>query len=151
MIKLLDQNHFDSSEKIYHVFQRSYAVEAAILRCNDFPPLKRSIHDLMCSQTSFYGYFDQSKLQAVMELEEAKGHVHIRSLTVDPDFFRQGIGFALLAFVEKKFPLEKITVETGNENQPAVDFYLKFGFVKNYVWMTDIGIEKVAFTLQRKQ
>ena len=83
-------------------------------------------------------------------MEEGPDHIHIRSLTVDPAFFRRGIGFKLLRFVDENFPARKITVETGNENYPAVDFYLNFGFKKNKVWMTDFGIEKVSFSLQKK-
>jgi len=150
MIKILDNCLHHTSKKIYHIFQKSYAVEAAILKCDDFPPLNRSVDDIQRSKSEFYGYFKQSDLVAVMELEMAKNHIHIRSLTVDPEFFRQGIGFKLLGFVEAKYGNRKITVETGNENLPAVDFYLSFGFKKNKVWMTEVGIEKISFTLTRK-
>lgn len=151
MIAPIDHNQLLISSKIYAVFQRSYAVEAAILECDDFPPLKRTIAAIQDSNTQFYGYYDQSELKAVMELEEAEDHVHIRSLTVDPPFFRQGIGFKLLGFVTQKFRKQRITVETGNENQPAVDFYIKFGFKKDRVWMTAFGIEKASFTLQKSR
>jgi ribosomal protein S18 acetylase RimI-like enzyme len=150
MIKALDQSHYVTSEKIYHIFQISYAVEAALLKCDDFPPLNRSVSAIQNSTSTFYGYFDNSNLAAVMELEEGPDHIHIRSLTVDPEFFRRGIGFKLLRFIDENFPVRKITVETGNENYPAVDFYLNFGFKKNKVWMTDFGIEKVSFSLQKK-
>ncbi len=149
MIKALDQGLYATSEKIYTIFQKSYAVEAALLKCDDFPPLNRSVSAIQNSTSTFYGYFDNSNLAAVMELEAGPDHIHIRSLTVDPAFFRRGIGFKLLRFVDENFPVTKITVETGNENYPAVDFYLNFGFKKNKVWMTDFGIEKVSFSLQK--
>jgi len=149
MIKPLDQSHYATSEKVYHIFQISYAVEAALLKCDNFPPLNRSVSAIQNSTTTFYGYFDDSRLAAVMELEAGQDHIHIRSLTVDPEFFRRGIGFKLLHFVDENFPVAKITVETGNENHPAVDFYLNFGFKKTKVWMTEFGIEKVSFSLQK--
>lgn len=151
MITSLEHHQPELSSKIYHIFQRSYAVEAAILNCDDFPPLKRTMNAIQESSTQFYGYYDQSELKAVMELEEAENHVHIRSLTVDPAFFRKGIGFKLLGFVKQTFTTQRITVETGNENQPAVDFYIKFGFKKDRVWMTAFGIEKASFTLQKSR
>lgn len=149
MITPLDHHLPELGSKIHEIFQRSYAVEAALLKCDDFPPLKRTALAIQQSNTHFYGFYKKSELVAVMELEEAKNHVHIRSLTVDPLFFRKGIGFKLLHFVAEKFETERITVETGNDNHPAVDFYLKFGFEKDRVWMTEFGIEKVSFTLKR--
>lgn len=151
MITPLDHQHPEISSKIYQIFQRSYAVEAALLQCHDFPPLKRTIIDIQQSKTHFYGYFDQTEMKACMELEVSKEHIHIRSLTVDPVFFRQGIGFKLLGFVADTFQTQRITVETGNANQPAVDFYLTFGFDKDRVWMTEFDIEKVSFTLLRSR
>ena len=70
MIKALDQSHYVTSEKIYHIFQISYAVEAALLKCDDFPPLNRSASAIQKSTSTFYGYFDNSNLAAVMDLEE---------------------------------------------------------------------------------
>lgn len=150
MIKPLDQKQIDISEKIYAIFQVSYAVEAALLKCEDFPPLNRSIEAIQLSQSIFYGYFINHSLAAVMELEEKPNHVHVRSLTVDPKYFRQGIGFKLLQYVKDHFDADMITVETGHDNSPAVQFYLNFGFKKNKVWMTEFGIEKISFILKRR-
>ena len=149
MIKPLDQKQIDISEKIYAIFQVSYAVEAALLKCEDFPPLNRSIEAIQLSLSAFYGYFVNHSLAAVMELEEKPNHVHVRSLTVDPKYFRQGIGFKMLQYVLDNFSAELISVETGHDNHPAVQFYLNFGFKKNQVFMTEFGIEKISFILTR--
>lgn len=149
MIKPLDQKQIDISEKIYAIFQVSYAVEAALLKCEDFPPLNRSIEAIQLSLSTFYGYFVNHSLAAVMELEEKPNHVHVRSLTVDPKYFRQGIGFKMLQYVLDNFSAELISVETGHDNHPAVQFYLNFGFKKNQVFMTEFGIEKISFILTR--
>lgn len=149
MIKPLDQTQSDISQKIYEIFQVSYAVEAALLKCDDFPPLSRSIKAIQSSKSAFYGYFVGQAIAAVMELEENPDHVHVRSLTVDPKYFRQGIGFKLLQFVLDNYNADTITVETGHDNHPAVQFYLNFGFNKNKVWMTEFGIEKISFILTR--
>lgn len=148
MIIKIDHRSLEISHKIYSIFQSSYAVEAAILQHHDFPPLKRTAEEIQQSQTIFYGYFLNKELSAVMELEIYKDYIHIRSLTVAPEYFRQGIGFELLRFVRDQLNTGLLTVETGHGNKPAVDFYLNFGFKKNKVWMTDVGIEKISFTLQ---
>ena len=83
-----------------------------------------------------------------MELEIYSNHIHVRSLTVEPNYFRQGIGYGLLQFVIDEFRPRLITVETGHANHPAVNFYLNFGFKKDKVFMTEVGIEKISFSLE---
>ncbi len=148
MIKPLQHSSLEIGTGIYDIFQKSYAVEAALLNSDDFPPLKRSISAIQNSTTSFYGYYNKQQLCAVMELEIYSSHIHVRSLTVDPEYFRQGIGYTLLQFVIDEFSPSLITVETGHGNHPAVNFYLNFGFKKDSVFMTDVGIEKISFTLR---
>lgn len=147
MIRKLDHSLLSSSQIIFKIFQSSYAVEADLLNHPDFPPLKRTIRHIQESKTSFYGFFLNKMIRGVMELELSENHIHIRSLTVDPRFFRNGIGRKLLLFILDEFDASLITVETGHLNTPAIDFYLDFGFKKNKIWMTDVGIEKISFTL----
>ncbi len=149
MIAKIDHSNLKISELIYGIFQKSYAVEALLLRHEDFPPLKRGINEIQQSKTSFYGFYSQEELCAVMELEIYENHIHIRSLTVAPEFFRKGIGYQLLCFVRDEFKMDLLTVETGHDNFPAVNFYLNFGFKKNKIWMTEVGIEKISFTLSK--
>lgn len=149
MIAKLDHRLQSTSQMIYQIFQSSYAVEAQLLNHPDFPPLKRTIHHIQQSKTVFYGFFQHDKLCGVTELELSKNHIHIRSLTVEPQYFRQGIGRNLLKFVVNQFDPVLLTVETGHLNQPAIDFYLDFGFKKNKIWMTDVGIEKISFRLSK--
>jgi len=149
MIKKTDHSSHHKSKMIYEVFQVSYAVEATILKHDNFPPLQRTADQIQQSENVFYGYFLEEEMGAVVELEHYDNHIHIRSLCVIPQYFRQGIGRKLLHFVVDQFEAALITVETGHANQPAVDFYLSFGFNKDKVWMTDVGIEKISFTLTR--
>lgn len=149
MIKRVNHKLLNRAQTIYQIFQSSYAVEAEILNHPDFPPLKRTIKDIQNSQTQFYVYQLVNKTCAVMELEPTKSHIHINSLTVAPEFFRQGIGFKLLNFIRDELQPDSLSVETGHANTPAVNFYLNFGFKKNKVWMTEVGIEKISFTLSK--
>ena len=41
MIKRIYNFNLDNANKIWHIFQKSYAVEANILNADDFPPLKK--------------------------------------------------------------------------------------------------------------
>lgn len=148
MIKLLDHHDQSIARQIYQVFQVSYAVEAVLLGHPDFPPLKRTVQDIMNSPTLFYGYWKENVLVAAMEIKKNKHFTHVQSLTVDPDYFRQGIGYELLDFAQRTHPSELITVETGLGNTPAICFYENFGFIKQKTWMTDVGIEKIAFALK---
>lgn len=145
MIKKIDHSTLKMSKLIFDIFQKSYAVEARLLKHDDFPPLKRTVSDIQHSKTTFYGSFIEDQLCAVMELEIYENHIHIRSLTVAPEFFRKGIGYRLLCFVRDAFQVDLLTVETGHDNFPAVNFYLNFGFKKNNIWMTEVGIEKISF------
>ncbi len=147
MIKLLHQQEPSVAKQIYQTFQVSYTVEAGLLGSDNFPPLKRTVKDIIKSNTSFYGYLKKDVLMAVMEIKTNKNHVHIQSLTVDPTYFRQGIGNSLLNFAIDAFPSEAFTVETGLGNIPAIRLYENFGFIRQKIWMTEVGIEKIAFLL----
>jgi ribosomal protein S18 acetylase RimI-like enzyme len=150
MIRKIAHSSLRTSTKIFQIFQSSYAVEANLLKHTDFPPLKRTISHIQQSKTSFYGFFLHDDLCGVMELELSENHIHIRSLTVAPEFFRKGIGRKLLIYILDEFDANLLTVETGHKNTPAIDFYLNFGFKKNKIWMTDVGIEKISFTLNKQ-
>jgi ribosomal protein S18 acetylase RimI-like enzyme len=105
----------------------------------------------MNSPTIFYGFWKEGVLAAAMEIKSTKGATHIQSLTVVPDYFRQGIGYKLLDFAIQAHPSALITVETGLGNTPAIRFYENFGFVKQKIWMTEVGIEKIAFTIKNNK
>ncbi len=132
--------------KIREVFQASYAVEAKLLKAEkNFPPLKRPLAGYIESDNSFYGYHEGVALAAVIEIKEANESTHIQSLVVDPVFFRKGIASKLLRFLFENFDSEVFTVETGAANNPAIKLYERFGFSLAKKWMTEFGIEKVAF------
>lgn len=149
MIKLLYHQESSVAKQIYQTFQVSYAVEAGLLGSNDFPPLKRTVKNIIDSKTSFYGYLKKDVLMAVMEIQSSRTQIHIQSLTVDPAYFRQGIGNSLLNFAIDSLPSKTYTVETGLGNTPAIRLYENFGFIRQKIWMTEVGIEKIAFSLKK--
>jgi ribosomal protein S18 acetylase RimI-like enzyme len=144
IIKLLNADS-ETSHKIRSVFQVSYAIEADLLKANDFPPLKRSIESFLSSSNTFYGYLKNSELAGVAEIDHTNKAIHIQSLVVNPKFFRQGIASKLIEFVLNSYDSNLFTVETGLENQPATTLYKKFNFKEVKQWDTDHGIRKIRF------
>ena len=96
MIKLLKNQKTEIALKMRAVFQASYAIEAKILQANDFPPLKRTLEEYQNTDTQFYGFWQMNDLAAVIEIRLLESSIHIQSLVVDPDYFRQGIAAQLL-------------------------------------------------------
>ena len=84
-------------------------------------------------------------MAAVTEVKVENDALHIQSLVVDPAFFRRGIASKLINYLFEHFDVTMFTVETGADNGPAIALYERHGFVLIRKWMTDFGIEKVAF------
>ena len=150
MIKKINHKEAVFARQLHTLFQASYAIEARILRAVDFPPLKRKLEGYLESQNVFYGYFVGDTLAAATEIDEGPQSTHIQSLVVHPHYFRQGIGGALVAFVLNHFDSKVYTVETGVENEPATQLYLKMGFREIHQYDTDHGVRKVRFELKIK-
>ncbi|WP_462248064.1 GNAT family N-acetyltransferase [Ekhidna sp.] len=145
MVSKLDHTEREQALEIREVFQASYAVEAELLKAKDFPPLKRDLDSFINAETTFYGFIDENKLAAAMEIKVEETFTHIQSLVVHPSFFRRGIGSKLLEFLFDSHKANLFIVETGADNLPAIKLYELFGFKLVKQWMTDIGIEKVGF------
>lgn len=149
MIKRLQNSDPDVAKQIYIVFQESYQVEAALLGASDFPPLKRPLEDFVTSSTDFYGYIKEGSLAGVVEIESSPSLVDVNSLVVSPQYFRQGVGKALMWYVLESFDPDLFVVETGLENGPATALYKKLGFQEVSQWDTEFGIRKVKFQKAR--
>lgn len=145
MIQKLNNKDLEIARKMQVVFHASYAIEAALLKAEIFPPLQRQIPAYMDTETEFYGFWRDDALAAVIELHFDPTQIHIQSLVVDPNFFRQGIGRKLVQYVFDSFSSEIYMVETGVDNQPAIALYESLGFVQVLEWDTEIGIRKVRF------
>lgn len=145
MIKRLQNKDINISNQIHAVFQVSYAVEAALLKATDFPPLKRKIESYLNTNNIFFGYMKNKELAGVIEIDRNNNSTHIQSLVVSPKFFRQGIARKLIQFVFNSFDSKLFTVETGVDNGPAIKLYRKFDFSEVKQWDTEFGIRKIRF------
>jgi len=145
MIQKLDNKNIEFARKMKAVFHASYTIEAALLQADNFPPLQRQIPAYMDAETEFFGFWENEELAAVVELHLDPKQIHIQSLVVAPNYFRQGIGRKLVQYVLDSFSSELFMVETGSANQPAIALYESFGFEEVLQWDTEHGIRKVRF------
>lgn len=116
------------AEMIHRLYQRSYLKEAELLGIKDFPPLRRSIRNIMDAEANFMTYWKEEKLVGIIETEAEPAKLNISSLAVDPEFFRQGIGESLIRNLISNTTVDIITVNTAAVNIPALQLYQKIGF-----------------------
>ena len=150
MIEKLQNSELKIAKKMQSIFQDSYKIEAKLLSATDFPPLKRPLEDYLKSDTEFFGYEKNGELAGIIEIIHNKNSTHIRSLVVNPLFFRQGIARQLMEFTLNTFDSDLFIVETGLENVPASKLYRKFGFIEVKQWDTNHGVRKIKFELKKK-
>ena len=145
MIQRLDHTKKATAVHIHDIFQKSYAIEAKLLNAVNFPPLQRTQGDFLSCQNTFYGFYMDTQLAAVLEIAFRDSAVHIQSLAVLPHYFRMGIANSLISYLFVTYPSPLFTVETGFDNIPATTLYKKLGFVESKQWDTDHGVRKVSF------
>jgi len=144
MIKKLDNSNQDIAHQIFCVFQRSYKVEAQLIRALEFPPLLRRVEDIKNATTCFYGFSENDCLMAVIEIEVEGKRLDIHSLTVDPNHFKKGIANKLMYYVLDNVEFTDAIVETATANIPAINLYKKHGFVESKRWTPAHGIQKLT-------
>lgn len=144
MIKKIAHSKISNAEKIHELFQVSYSIEAQLIGVKDFPPLRRTLANYKESNTLFFGFWKDDDLAGAVEIDFLENTIHICSLVVDPKYFRQGIAYRLLEFVEDYDDSENISVETGLANLPAITLYKKFGFQEKMQLLTAEGIKKIG-------
>ena len=150
MILQVNNKKIENANSIWLLFQDSYTIEANILNIEKhlFPPLNRSITDISESNTNFYGIYDNEILKCIIEIKDNVNSLHIQSLVVASDYFRQGMASKLISFVLQKNLYKETTVETGLKNIPAVKLYESFGFKKVKEWLTDHNVIKIRLSLK---
>ena len=145
MIEKLRNKDVNISSKIRSVFQVSYAIEAKMLNATDFPPLKRPLESYIESKNAFYGFLLNKEIAGIIEIKSTDQFIHIQSLVVHPDYFRQGVARKLMEYVLESYDSNLFVVETGVDNVPASALYRKLDFIEVKQWDTDHGVRKIKF------
>lgn len=145
VIKTLEHTNQDIAIAIRSIFQVSYTIEAKLLKAINFPPLKRKLDEFINCNNTFYGYYVNETLAAVIEIKQDDKTTHIQSLVVHPYFFRKGFAQKLINFIFETYNSTMFTVETGAANLPACKLYEKTGFTQTKKWMTEHDIIKVHY------
>ncbi|HCT63570.1 MAG TPA: hypothetical protein DIC19_05670 [Erysipelotrichaceae bacterium] len=82
--------------------------------------------------TNAIGYYVNNELAAFVTFKFVLDSIHIGLIGVFEDFQRKGISSELIAYVENKLSgngLTKIRISTNSFNLPALNTYIKNGFV----------------------
>jgi len=119
------------ASRIHAVQIEAYRQEASLLGVRNFPPLNRTVRDVMASSDIFFGAFSGGELLGVISLERrTENQVSISSLTVAPPFQRRGVAKALVSSIAGSTRSQKISVSTGAKNAPALALYKQCGFIE---------------------
>lgn len=141
----------EEARDIHDTLQAGYPVEAELLGAKDFAPLARTVDQIQSACSAFFAIYKKTaydEIDGILELSEREpGHVHIDSLVVRPECFRQGLGTELLRYATGICANQRLTVSTGTKNAPALALYAKHDFSELDRWRTADGIPMV--TLQR--
>jgi ribosomal protein S18 acetylase RimI-like enzyme len=130
MIRLVNIQDNDVAQRVLAVQRPSYHIESTLIEYPNLPPLFETVVDLQNCDEIFVGCWLDEQLAGVLSYEQKGEGIHIDRLVVHPDYFRRGIGRALLKWVETAVspPPAHITVSTAAKNQPAIQLYQTEGY-----------------------
>jgi len=128
------------AERALTIQKRAYRIEADLIGFEGIPQLHESVTDLRASEETFIGYWLDQTLVGMLGYEQADTTLTIARLVVDPDYFRRGVGQALVAFVETIPAIHTWIVSTGAANTPARRFYERLGYTLHQEWTLPQGL-----------
>jgi ribosomal protein S18 acetylase RimI-like enzyme len=149
-IEAVDHAALPTARQLHAVQMRAYAQEAVLLGATFFPPLERTVEDVMTCTEAFVAAFAGDAIVGAISMEpdgEGLG-MNIASLVVEPRFQRQGIGRRLLDAALATHGMGEMTVQTGARNLPALALYEQVGFVAFRHWL--VGSEPLALVKLRR-
>lgn len=128
MIKIINLADDKLAQGVLDIQGLAYRIEADLIGFDGIPALHESINKLKSSSEIFIGYFIDDTLLAVLSYSIDDKTLDIGRLVVHPDYFRRGIGKALVQYVEAIEGISRIIVSTGTGNTPAQTLYERMGF-----------------------
>lgn len=136
--------------RLWHLQQQAYRVEAALIGFSEIPPLLETVEQLQAAKDAFFGLYRGAALAGAIACETHGNALEITRLVVDPNFFRRGIAQKMLSFIAQQYSHYAIMrVSTGSKNEPALRLYLKNGFL--VVRTTSIAPGVCLTHLERKR
>lgn len=134
-------------EQMLRVQKAAYEVEAQLIGTRNIPPLNETLEELaVVHDETFFGFVMDGELMGFVATMEESPHLRISRLVVDPKFFRNGIGKALVLYVQNhRVPGQKLIVSTGAANVPGRNLYEKFGFQLVKTFVVGDGTEIVEY------
>ncbi len=149
MITKLNVDNELVAKDLIKLWNLSYPIEKELIGADYFPPLHRTMDEFLTSNTEFWIYKIGDEHAGCMEIRQTLHYTHIQSMLVHPSHFRNGIASALLDHAFETYASDKFIVETGRDNVPAVQLYLKKGFIKIRDYETKENIIKSRFEYNR--
>ena len=112
------------------VHRASFAVQAEIMGFPELPPLHHTADDIAESGEEIWLLQEGGALAGGMGLEDDGEALMIARLFVAPEWFRRGVGSALVRRAIDAAGGRAMVVGTGWTNAPALALYERFGFVR---------------------
>jgi ribosomal protein S18 acetylase RimI-like enzyme len=129
-VELLDVSDPAIASAVLAVQRLAYRVEADLIGSDAIPPLHETLEELRASGETFLGAEIDRRLAAFVSWKVDDGTLDLHRLAVHPDFFRRGLGRALVRAAQAHAPAPRVIVQTGSANEPAKALYISEGFVE---------------------
>jgi ribosomal protein S18 acetylase RimI-like enzyme len=137
----------DEASAVWRIQQSAYAVEAGLIGCKDFPPLRESVDDLLAVEESFVLAYCDNNLAGALSYTINEMGCLICRLVVSPEYFRHGIGRRMLHnLMVNTDPALPCRVVTAQANIPAIALYQSLGFEPGSVFASQECIDLVQLT-----
>ena len=130
-IGIITPAEIDDAEEILSLQKRAYESEAKLYNDWNIPPLTQSL-DSLKAEILTGGVLKYSQSEGIVGSVRAllqDGKCEIGRLMVAPEFQGQGIGSALLAAIEARFPQARsFELFTGSRSEVNIRFYRRRGY-----------------------
>ena len=128
---------------IYDLRQKCYRQEALEIGVVDFPPLKKTVSEIVGDVGEYYAVVHDDSICGILHFEEP----NINSLIVCPSLQRKGVASMLMESLLSQYKGTFVTVSTAKKNVPAVKLYERFNFRVSSYQVRD-GIDKVFYEIK---
>jgi ribosomal protein S18 acetylase RimI-like enzyme len=117
------------ASRLLEIQRQAYAVEAELIGSDGIPPLHETMEELQGCGETFLGALVDGRLVGAVSWRLVGDTLDIHRIVVDPEWFRLGVGRALVrAALVAEPSAARAIVQTGADNEPARALYLGEGF-----------------------